>query len=285
MVLSGNVSEQLDIDANRKFVNFNLNANSLQLDKIKSIKQNLIGSLANIDLSVYGKGNNISSLINTANGDVTVELTQGTITNKWFNSTLPNALNLIKEKSNNMSFSTSDQRSELLCGAMHLNIKDGIATSDKRIAVETDTLNFLMSGKINLKNLAIDMTVVPSVNQTRGMANQLLNMAQAIRLTGSLNAPDKMKVDVNVEKGLINLAEIATQKLTGERKTSYSSGLCEKALGRSLTQPKSQVQKVNKQPTNQQQKTSTSTQKQPDLKQQLIQSLSKALAGQVEKKQ
>ena len=203
-------------------------------------------------------------------------MTEGQIVNKWFN-TLPTTLKLLKGKTNSLMFSTQDQKTELICGALNIPIKDGVAVSQDKIALETDTLNFIINGKIDLKNETVDLTMLPSVSQTRGMANELLNVAQSVSLTGPWSA---IETKVNVGDAVGNLAQTAIQKLAGKetsKQTTQAVNLCQKVLGRTLTQTKTTKvqQKVESKPTN------TQTKTQPNLKQQLIQSLSQALTDQV----
>ena len=173
----------------------------------------------------------------------------------------------------------------MICGALNIPIKNGIATSQNQIALETDTLNFIVNGQINLKNETVDLALIPSVGHTRGMANQLLEIAQFIHLTGPWTNIETKSEPMKVAESLMKLA---TQKLTGqqqENKNISPKALCQKVLGKSLTQKTNRGQKV--QSKAEQKAGSTPTKTQPNLKQQIFQSLSQALTDQIapEKKQ
>ncbi|MBR6232121.1 MAG: AsmA family protein [Alphaproteobacteria bacterium] len=276
-VLGGKVNNQITVNANKKKVSVKTLANGIQPDKIKTLAKDIKGTSTNIDLTLNGQGDSLHDIAGSLDGKLVVELTNGQIINKWFN-TLPATLNVIKGRSNILSFSTTDQKTDLLCGVINMSIKKGIAYSNNQIALETDTLNFVVNGQVNLKEETINLKMIPSVSQTRGMANQLLETTQAISLVGPWT---KITTKVNTGKVVENLAKIAEQKLTGNKTQNTSSstaGLCQKALGRPLSKAVKTTQKTTPTP-----KTTTPTtpakKQKPDLKQQLIQSLSQALAG------
>ena len=160
--------------------------------------------------------------------------------------------------------------------SLNLVFKNGIATSKDQIALETNTLNFIVNGEVNLQNETIDLVMTPSVSQTRGMANQLLGTVQSIRLKGPWT---KIEPSVDAGKAVSNLAQIAIQKLSDGKQEPTSiptTSLCQKALGHKLTQTKKTATNTTK---TSQKKASSSSQEKPNLKQQLMQSLSQVLAG------
>ena len=277
-LLGGTTKGEFKVNSNKKNLNLSLDSSGLQLDKIKALAKDIQGTTANINLNLKGKGNSLHDIAGSASGQLVVELTSGQIINKWFN-TLPTTLNVIKGRNNSISFSTSDQKTDLLCGAANITIKDGIATSKDKIALETDTLNFIVSGEINLKKETLDLSMLPSVSQTRGMANGLLSVAQSIKLTGGWKSIET-KTDVG---GIAsNLLKAAEKKLTGEKSASTAAmSLCKNVLGRPLTQTKTTPKSTESAAKTEQKAVPATQKKQPNLKQQLIQSLSQALTDQI----
>ena len=276
-ILGGTTKGEFKINSENKNLNLDLDSSGLQPDKIKALSKDIRGTTANINLKLKGKGDSLHSIASTANGQLIAELTSGEIINKWFNS-LPTTLNMIKGRSNSISFSTSDQKTDLLCGAANITFKNGIATSDKKIALETDTLNFIVNGQINFKNETLDLSMIPSVNQTRGMANDLLNIAQSVKLTGPWK---KIETKTDVGNIVSGLAKVAGKKLSNGKNTANSeaTNLCQSVLGRPLT--KTKTNKTTPSTTQKKTAQTTPTNQKTDLKQQLIQSLSQALTNQV----
>ncbi len=274
-IFGGKIQNQLNVQANKKLVNMETKAEGIQLNKIKQLNKDIKNSLVNLSLVVQASGGSLHDLAASSKGNLTIELTEGQIINKWFNS-LPTTLNVLKGKTSALSFSTQDQKTELICGAVNLPIKNGVLTSQNQIAMETDTLNFVVNGQVDLKNETIDLFMIPSISQTRGMANELLGASQAVKLVGPwTNISTKTEPMQAVE----NLMKVFGKKLTGTSQGNTKTqpvALCEKVLGRTISSPKKVQQKVSPKQT----KTQTPAQK-PDLKQQLIQSLSQALTDQV----
>ena len=117
---------------------------NIRLEKIKALEKSIQGSLANADISLSSQGSTLHQLASVVNGHLSAELSSGEIINKDFNS-LPATLNLLKGKNNSLSFSTQDQKTQLLCGAINVPVKNGIITSNNQIALETDILNFIIN--------------------------------------------------------------------------------------------------------------------------------------------
>ncbi len=274
-VFGGTVQNLLNIQAREQLISMETEAEGIQLNKIKQLNNNVKNSLANLSLKIQTKGDNLHDLAASSNGNLIAELTNGQIVNKWFNS-LPTTLNVLKGKTNSLSFSTQDQKTELICGAVNLPIKNGVLISQNQIALETDTLNFVVNGQVDLKSETVDLFMIPSISQTRGMANELLSASQAVKLVGPwTNITTKTEPIQAVE----NLMKVFGRKLTGtnqENTNTQPVALCEKVLGRTISSPKKVQPKVPLKQT----KAKAPAQK-PDLKQQLIQSLSQALTDQV----
>lgn len=273
-LFGGNIQNQLRIQENKQKLTLKTEATGIQLEKIKSLSKNIQNSLLNFSISFEGTGENLHQLVSSAEGNIMAELTSGQVINKWFN-TLPTTLNLLRGRSNSLTFSTQDQRTELLCGAINMPIRKGIITSQNQIALETNILNFILNGQIDLKEENLNLTMIPSLNQTRGMANELLNVTQSISLSGPWT---DIKTGVNAGVATESLVQTAVQKLTGteQKKTStQATELCQKVLGKSLTGTKktTQVSIPKKEVKN----TTVQTNEKVDLKNQLIQSLSKVL--------
>lgn len=275
-IFGGSIQNALKVNANEKEVALETKANNIQVNKIKKLNKNIQNTNVNWLITLNSKGNSLHDLAANANGNISAELTEGQIINKWFNS-LPATLDLLR-RGNLLAFSTQDQKTELICGALNVPVKNGVITSQDQIALETNTLNFVVNGQVDLKNETVDLTMIPSIGQTRGMANELLNVAQAVKLVGPwTNITPKTEPMQAVD----TLAKALGQKLTGQQQEKVQSkpiALCQKVLGRSI----SKTQKATPQKQTTQKQTQVQPQqKKPDLKQQLIQSLSQALTDQV----
>lgn len=239
----GTVSGQATVDATHEPVSMNLvvKSDELKLDAVKAVVENLKGSEIYLDLDLNTKGTSVKTFVSNLNGRVSLELTEGTIVNEWFNS-LPIIQNVLKTKSNAISFSTTDQISDLVCGAMNLNIKNGVISSVDQIALETSVVNFTVNGDINLAKEELSLTMEPSLTSSSDKMNEALALTQLVKISGPFtnlkpSLDGKKATQTAVKKGadmLINkIAE--KQGLSVPTQPKYSGGdLCKKVLGRPL---------------------------------------------------
>ena len=275
--MGGKINSQLSANAIQKTVNLTAQVRDIHLEKIKSLEKSIRGSLASADINATARGDTMHQLASSMNGKILGEISAGEIINKEFNS-LPATLNIIKGKNNSLSFSTQDQKTKLLCGAINVPINNGIISSNNQIALETDTLNFVVNGQINLKEETLQLTMIPSVSETRGMANELLTLSQSVQLTGPWT---NIKTGVDPLKATQTLAQVIGQKLSGDKTQNPKvepTTLCQAVLGHSITQKKTTNTTV---PVQQKKATTleTTTQKPANLRRQLVESLSQALTN------
>jgi uncharacterized protein involved in outer membrane biogenesis len=115
-------------------------------------------------------------------------------------------------------FYKQDKGSNVECVAARLPVKRGAIVVDRSIAVESDKLNIVASGSIDLGAEKIEMAIRPTVKEGLGLGTA--NLAQLVRLTGSLSDP-RIGVDLKgaARQGLSIGAAVATGGLSllGER--------------------------------------------------------------------
>lgn len=219
-----------------------LGTDDLKLDMIKPVTAYVQGSHVASNLNLTTTGDSVQSFVGNLNGQILVELTEGTIVNKGFNS-LPVIEELIKNKANPMSFSASDQVSKLVCGVVNLSVKNGVITSKDQIAIETSVVNFAVSGTINLPAEELSLTMVPSVVGLKNEAQRALQLTQIVKISGPFS---NLKPSLDAQKttqaaaqaGLEVLANKLAEKkgieLPVQKQENVGYNLCEKALGRPL---------------------------------------------------
>lgn len=222
-----------------------LNADDLKLNTFKPITEHLKDSTVSANINLTTKGDSVKSFVDALNGQILIEVSEGKIVDKWFNS-LPATIGMIRNKTNRVSFSSSDQVSELVCGAINLNVKNGVITSDNQIAIETSAVNFAVSGDINLPQERLSLTMVPSMPTAGEKWQDALALTQVVKISGPFTdlkpSVDTKKVTQEIaQAGLSKLADRIAEKegITlplGQSKTDSTAGynLCEKALGRPL---------------------------------------------------
>ncbi len=215
-------------------VTLRLKGNSLNLEKIMSVSENIQGASLDFDIDLTSTGTSLKTIMSHLNGNVMLEVPEGVIVNKWFN-TLPAAIGIVRRKKNALTFSTTDQESHILCAAVNARIQDGKITGTNNVAIETSAINFLVGGDVNLGTETMDLTITPSLNEED--AGDILSAIQYIKITGTFSEPkatlDAQKaVESVVRSGLSQLVQKVGLDIPDVTQRTGAYQLCTKVLGR-----------------------------------------------------
>ncbi len=228
----GSLEGEVSLDSLKKSLNLNFNGKDIELGRIASdIKQDkgFAGGKTNITIKLKSHGNSVRQLMAKLDGTALVVVDEMDTSIKWtggesFDGFL-NALNLKKEH---------DKGARLKCAVAKLNIKNGIAVSDRGIALETKKFNVVIDGSVNLKNEKLDVSIHPSsAGKIKIGVGSLVDM---VRVRGTIAEP-KLKVDaVGVAKTAATIgAAVASGGISLLGQTMFSSiakdsNPCETAL-------------------------------------------------------
>jgi uncharacterized protein involved in outer membrane biogenesis len=114
--------------------------------------------------------------------------------------TLFDAINPMRKKSN---------QTTLECAVAYLPVKNGVVTVRDSIGVETDRLNIVLAGSVNLNSEQINLAVYPK--EKSGLTAGL-DLASLVRLQGSLVKP---QVGINKEAAVNQALALGLGFLTG----------------------------------------------------------------------
>ena len=114
--------------------------------------------------------------------------------------TLFDAINPMRKKSN---------QTTLECAVAYLPVKNGVVTVRDSIGVETDRLNIVLAGSVNLNSEQINLAVYPK--EKSGLTAGL-DLASLVRLQGSLAKP---QVGINKEAAVSQALALGLGFLTG----------------------------------------------------------------------
>jgi hypothetical protein len=145
-----------------------------------------------LDLRLSGLGRSPQAMLASADGYVKVVVGAGRI-NKRLGVLVPLGGLLVTLLDNIRSSGREEQYTDLECAVIQLDVAQGIATSSRGIALQTDALNVLGGGALKLATGEIDFQfkTVPR----KGLGISLLGIANKfIRITGKLHRP-QVKVD------------------------------------------------------------------------------------------
>lgn len=81
----------------------------------------------------------------------------------------------------------TEKYTEIKCAVVRLPVREGIATAQRTIAVETARVDLVAAGTINLRNEALDLALRPNVKEGLGIG--AASLAELVRVTGTLANP------------------------------------------------------------------------------------------------
>jgi AsmA family protein len=193
------------------------------------------GGATDLKLEMKGKGASVRDIMAGLNGEITVEVGEGRI----HNSALDIAgADVFMQMFGALSPGTAQQDfSALSCAVVKFDIKDGLARAVKGIALETDKVNMVGEGVIDLKTEKIDFAVNPEAREGAGL-NLGGAAAGLVRVRGTLAEPAIGIDEVGAAKTAASVgAALATGGLSllGEAlvsRTTRDSHPCLTALGK-----------------------------------------------------
>ncbi|EIC20768.1 uncharacterized protein involved in outer membrane biogenesis [Thiorhodovibrio frisius] len=246
LVLAGDagqdrLSVNLDVQPGQTSWQFDLHhQGNLNLDDLIKSKhrQTTASDLpAAIDIRLHGTGASMPALLGTADGHLGLVLGAGRLDRKASGLPLGGVVVSLLDTVNPADFSTIDLRRDLLslkCAVLQFDVADGIATSKRGLALQTDNLNVLGGGAIKLETGEIQLSFKTA--KRTGVGLSLLGIADRfIDLTGTLKAPRASinRRDLLVESGAAwatgGLSLVADQILG---RLSAFGNPCEKVLKR-----------------------------------------------------
>ncbi len=233
-LLEGEAAGSVKVDARTTpyQVAVRLTGTDFNLNRLKDVTAFVKDATVDFDIDLTTRGTSTKTLIADLNGRMAVEVPQGIIVNKWFN-TLPAVMGAVRSKTNSLTFSTSDQESHILCGAVNFAVQNGRMIGENAVAIETSSINFLVGGTIDLNTEAMSLTMVPSLNGEQDDVNRLLSAAQLIRIAGTFTKPTaSLATDKVAQNALQFGVDKLMQKVGIEKPTTGSAyGLCRRVLG------------------------------------------------------
>ncbi len=155
------------------------------------------GAPINADITLNGKGKSLAEIMAHADGLLLLELGEGRIQSQALRliggDLLMNLANTVNPFAKKMNYN------ELKCGVVHFRIQDGEMRSRNGIAFETDHMNIISSGTVNLANEEIDLSI--NTETREGLGLNVTNMVNVVKLGGTLAEPG-MAVDA-VKTGMV----------------------------------------------------------------------------------
>ncbi len=241
----------LDGSGGAAALNFCINAKGVGLGRLLKearITDEVLGGGIDAMIDLRGRGATVRGLMASLTGEVRVEVGAGKIKNSAIDWAGADMLTQVAGALN--PFGTKEEYTVLKCGVVRFLVKDGLATSDKGVAIETDKMVVVGSGTVNLKTEELDFTVKPGAREGLGLS--LGSVVSMVRVKGTLAEPSVGLDELETVKSALKVGTaIATGGLSllGEalfEKDGEDVQPCLAALGKAP--PKSATTEERKKP-------------------------------------
>ena len=164
-----------------------------QLPRFENV-QHVKDGRTDVDATFKGKGGSVAEIMGGLNGKILVQVGKGRIPNSLAGLTGSKAL--LMETFARLNPVSTEPSSELECAVINFQITDGMAKTDKGIAVQTPSMNLVGSGAVNLKTEQLDVAIRPISRGATGLG--VGAVAGAARIGGTLVEPRAVVDAANV---------------------------------------------------------------------------------------
>ncbi|MCI0590534.1 MAG: AsmA family protein [Gammaproteobacteria bacterium] len=192
----GSFAANLMIDARSEppLIEFDVNMKEASLGQIFEElheKPPLEGGTTDLAIQWKGQGNSARAFAGSLNGVLLVQMRNYRLDNQAaheFRAMDLRAAALFADVFRFINpFAVQKRYTHLECGILHWYIKDGIAAANQGIGFETDTINMIASGVINLKTERLEMAVRPEAR--KGLSLGTGQLASLVKVGGTLANP------------------------------------------------------------------------------------------------
>lgn len=237
-VAGGRVSGGVTLDAGGETPRLAVNLDARKVDLGKILKDmeitDVLETHLDAKIGVKGGGQSVRAIMAGLNGDILATLGEGRINNKAVDLA---GADLVTEAFTSLNpLARKDDYTHLTCAVVRMPVRDGVATADKGIAVETTKMNIVGSGTVNLKTEELDLAVRPRPKEGLGLS--LGGLAGLVRIKGTLANPGVGVDEMEVAKTGVRVgAALATGGLSMVAQGLFDKGTegappCQVALGK-----------------------------------------------------
>jgi len=249
--LAGGVFEgdlQLDAAGKTPTLVLHVNARQFELGKLNSGGP-ISGGKSDLKVDLKSSGGSVRALMAGATGETSLSVGEGRLQNKAMDWAAGDLLVQVLGAINPLA--KSEDSTQMTCAAVRFVIRDGVATTDKGLAMRTAKVDVVGSGTVDLRSEQLDLGIKP---RPRGGVGLSLSspLAGLVRVNGTLAKPS-MGIDAGgtlktaasvgagvATGGLSTLGELLLDKVSGD------DDPCRTALGQApqgQAKPKTETQK------------------------------------------
>jgi len=150
---------------------------------IADSKSKVSGGNTKIAFNLKSSGTSLHQLAGNANGKIQISVGPAMLTSTFLNKggdfavSVFNAINPLRKKLDNTT---------LECAVAYLPVSNGLVNVADSVGFETNLLNVVLAGSVNLKNEVINLDIYP--REKSGLTSGL-DLANLIKLQGTLQSP------------------------------------------------------------------------------------------------
>ena len=184
----GTLAMEMNLDASNGksgALDTGLEIKSLEPSALPDLKDEISGGKTDITLKAKGAGKSVAAIMAGLNGNLLMKMGPGVLKS----SSAATAGSDVFVSTYQLLYpgAKGSKDTEIQCGVVRFDIKDGIATTDKGIAFATNKMNIIGSGIVDLKTEKLDIGINPQAREGVGISPAQL--AELVRLGGTLAEP------------------------------------------------------------------------------------------------
>ena len=177
--LNGNIS--LNTSGKTAVLVTDITLKGLEPSQIGDLKNKISGVTTDVSIKVNGNGNSVSQIMARLNGKLLIKSGKGIVKGYGISTASTSLLAML-----NPTIKSSSE-TQVECVVVNFDIKEGIATTDKGIALVTHQMSVVGSGTIDLKTEKLNIHIKPDARKGLGLsAGELANM---VKIGGTLANP------------------------------------------------------------------------------------------------
>jgi uncharacterized protein involved in outer membrane biogenesis len=186
----GAVAGDLTLDARQTPARFTTRLEGRQVDVGRLLeeagrKNILSGGKTDASLELRGGGDTLRTVLARLDGHILVTMGEARIENSAVDRLGADLVTGLARTLN--PFASKEAYTHLQCGVLRLDVKDGVATTDRGFAAETRKINMAGSGAVNLGTEELDVALRPEAREGLGIGAG--SLAPLVRVRGTLAAP------------------------------------------------------------------------------------------------
>lgn len=165
----------------------------LVIDKFSGLQKELKGGVFDLDVDLKAKGKSAHQIVSAANGQILLVAKETDVVNRWIldwvKSIPTNAVGLSKQITTPYSTKASLPINLFIHNlVLNLKVKDGVIYLNRNFALETNLLNLVFDGTIDLNREELQVKMIPLAN--KGQTKEVVNaIEEFVSIEGNILNP------------------------------------------------------------------------------------------------